>query len=87
MQVGEKVREGDEDDGDDDELEGNEEEEDEGSKITVIQIVPASTVSNAATSPTPAVMFEYSRIRILGEKGLKRAGGRQEPDLRHAPKK
>ena len=61
MQVGEKVREGDEDDGDDDELEGNEEEEeDEGSKITVIQIVPASTVSNAATSPTPAVILDCS---------------------------
>ena len=57
MQVDEKVHEGD-DRGEEDEDE--EEEEDEGSKITVIQIVPASTVSNAATSPTPAVMFEYS---------------------------
>ena len=54
MQVDEKVHDGDER-GEEDEDE--EEEEDEGSKITVIQIVPASTVSNAATSPTPAVMF------------------------------
>ena len=70
MQVDEKVHEGD-DRGEEDEDE--EEEEDEGSKITVIQIVPASTVSNAATSPTPAVMFDYNRIRMLGEmpkKGL-----------------
>ena len=71
MQVDEKVHEGD-DRGEEDEDE--EEEEDEGSKITVIQIVPASTVSNAATSPTPAVMFELQcRIRFLGKmpkKGL-----------------
>ena len=65
MQVDEKVHEGD--DRGEEEDEDEEEEEDEGSKITVIQIVPASTVSNAATSPTPAVMFDYSRIRILGK--------------------